>query len=450
MVCGAYAPAPPPSDAVREVVVDARRVVRRGLDRFFGIDLNYIRDSDANRPNARPLDAALEEIGVKWLRYPGGEKSNYHLWSVPPYDKPQPHSLKWYGTVKGVRLDFDDFIRHARAAGAEPLVVVGYESEAKTGRTEAQWLADAVAWVRYSKAHGCGVRYWEIGNEDWNHRATPESMAQVVMKFAAEMKKADPAIQVGASGNNDAWWSRFLPIAGSSLDFLTVSEYTGWDWKRFDKFEERPELADTALGAVRAIQRYAPPAARERLRVIVSETNTKDYAEGGWPDNNDLGHALVTFATLGRLASQPLIESAMIWTTRWMTDTEAPSSEFYALDAKNRLIPTGQALKMWGRYTQAELIGTEGEDAFAARSADGRLMTVWILNRETSPCTVHVTLDGDQPYTLVRPHRFAGVSQGDRRPVETALPAIELRHNSWSEEVPPLSVTAYTLEAATR
>lgn len=430
--------------------MDAGRVVRHRMDRFFGIDLNYIRDSDANRPGARPLDAALAELGAKWLRYPGGEKSNYHLWSVPPYRAPEPHSLGWYGTVKGVRMDFDAFIRHSRAAGAEPLVVVGYESEAKTGRTEAQWIADAVGWVRYSNTHGCGVRYWEIGNEDWNHGVPPEAMAKVVKDFATAMKKADASILVGASGNNAAWWSKFLPLAGPSLDFLTVSQYTGWDWKSYSRFLEKPELADTAMGAVHAIQQYAPVSARARLRVIVSETNTKDYAEGGWPDNNDIGHALVTFATLGRLASEPRIESAMVWTTRWMNDEEAPTSECYALDAHNRLTSTGQALAMWGRYTQSELIGTEGEDAFAARSADGSRMTVWILNRESSPRTVHVTVRDGRSYSLARPHRFSGRSATDTAPTEAVLPELELRHNSWSEEVPPLSVTAFTLEASDR
>jgi len=47
------------------------------------------------------------------------------------------------------------------------------------------------------------------------------------------------------------------------------------------------------------------------LRVIVAETNTKDYAENGWPDSNDFGHALVTFATLGHLAFEPKIEAAL-------------------------------------------------------------------------------------------------------------------------------------------
>ena len=76
--------------------VDAHHVLRDGADRFVGINLNYIRDSDANRPHARALSKALKDLGVRWLRYPGGEKSDFYLWSLPPYDKPNPVSLAPY------------------------------------------------------------------------------------------------------------------------------------------------------------------------------------------------------------------------------------------------------------------------------------------------------------------------------------------------------------------
>ena len=53
--------------------VDTQRVLRDGANQWLGINLNYIRDTGANRPaQARPLDKALKEQGVRWLRYPGG------------------------------------------------------------------------------------------------------------------------------------------------------------------------------------------------------------------------------------------------------------------------------------------------------------------------------------------------------------------------------------------
>ena len=89
-------------------------------------------------------------------------------------------------------------------------------------------------------------------------------------------------------GITDSWWKQFLPIASADLDFLSVSQYTGWEWGSYAGYLTHPGLIDTAQGAISAIDRYAASADRKRLRVIVAETNTKDYSKNGWPDSNDL------------------------------------------------------------------------------------------------------------------------------------------------------------------
>src|SRR5512133_691718 len=55
-----------------------------------GINLNYFMDGDRFPDAPRTVTAALEEMGVKYLRYPGGDKSDLNLFSVPPYEKSQP------------------------------------------------------------------------------------------------------------------------------------------------------------------------------------------------------------------------------------------------------------------------------------------------------------------------------------------------------------------------
>jgi hypothetical protein len=426
-------------------VVHCRQVVRHDADMFFGVNLNYIRDRDSNRPQARPLDAALRDLGARWLRFPGGEKSNYHLWSQPPYSKPAPKSLGWYATPQGDRMDFDEFMRHAAAARAEPFVVVGYESKERTGLTKRQWIEAAAAWVRYAKAKHYNVRYWEIGNENWAKRTvSPQDMARTVVEFSKAMKSADPSISVGASGENDRYWRDFLPIASSSLDFLTVSQYTGWAWGRYEHVDDNPDLVDTARQAVEAISRYAMPNDRSRLRVIVAEANTKDYSDHGWSDANDLGHALVTFSTLGRLAKLPLVRATMVWTTRWMNDAEASQSPFYVLDAHNGLLPTGEAIRAWGAFIHSAFLSTEGGDAvnesFAARSEDGRQLTVWMINRGSTQAMARLSLDGPL-YRATSMSRFSGSSPTDRVPRWTDSPPPEVEAGKCEAPLPPLSIT---------
>src|SRR5262245_33726185 len=61
-----------------------------------GINLDFLVDDDRNRPYAvQTLAQALKATGAKYLRYPGGEKSDNYLWSVPPYASSIPTLARW-------------------------------------------------------------------------------------------------------------------------------------------------------------------------------------------------------------------------------------------------------------------------------------------------------------------------------------------------------------------
>ncbi len=434
--------------------VDTDHVLRDGADQFVGIDLNYLRDSDANRPAARPLAVTLKDMGAKWLRYPGGAKSDFHTWSKPPYDKPLPTPLGWYATVPGARMDFDQYIGCAREVGAQPYVVVGYNTSQHSGLSEEQWLENAVSWVRYANiTRKYGVKLWEIGNENWNNnKATPEEMARVVARFSDAMKAVDPSIHVGASGNNDVWWSKFLPVAAPHLDFVSISHYNTWDWKSYDFLVRHPEtdLASNATSALAAIDRYAAPADRARLKVIVAETNSKDYSDKGWPGGNTLGHALVTFETLGALMKQPRIQSAMVWTTRWANDEEAPHNQFYALGAQNQILPTGRAVALWS-FARAKMIAVDGGtglvSAYASCSADRSSLSVWIVNRGYNAVTgVKLGLKSPLNYGKVTCQQLSGTGSDDENPVwKQVTPTSEVESNVLQNiQLPGVSVTVFS------
>ena len=112
--------------------------------------------------------------------------------------------------------------------------------------------------------------------------------------------------------------------------------------------------------------------------MVVAETNSKDYSDGGWPGTNTLGHALVTFDTLGRVMAQPRVLAAMVWTTRWMDDGEGKNSQWYALGPGNETRPTGRAIALWGQFVQSEMLAVSGGNGsvsgYASRSTDGRTL----------------------------------------------------------------------------
>ena len=78
------------------ITVDVASVVSDVSRKPIGINVNFLLDDDANRTTAmQSLAEALKKAGVKYLRYPGGEKSDAYLWSVPPYTSSVPTLARW-------------------------------------------------------------------------------------------------------------------------------------------------------------------------------------------------------------------------------------------------------------------------------------------------------------------------------------------------------------------
>ena len=62
------------------VAINATNILADASRKPIGINMDYLMDSDRRRPDApRSTEAALREMGVRYLRYPGGEKSDTSL-----------------------------------------------------------------------------------------------------------------------------------------------------------------------------------------------------------------------------------------------------------------------------------------------------------------------------------------------------------------------------------
>jgi alpha-L-arabinofuranosidase len=300
------------------------------------------------------------------------------------------------------------------------------------------------------------VRYWEIGNENWqNNTEKPADMAVIVARFADAMKTVDPSIKTGASGAKDQWWSQFLPAAAPHLDFISVSHYENWDWKSYDYLAAHPDfdLTGSAGTALRAIDQFAPPADRERLRVVVAELNSKDYAKDGWPDTNTLGHSLVTFESFGYLLREPRVSAAMLWNTRWVNDEETSDSLMYALDPFNQLTPSGRAVFLWGRYLRDRIVHTAGStgtlSVYASASTDHRSLSIWIVNRSRDAAEgVNVDIAAPLAYGQVEVHRYSGAGPDDKNPIWSEVQEVAVEKNRIHRlSCPGVSATVIELTA---
>ena len=183
-------------------------------NRPVGINLNFFMDGGRFPAPEHTVTEALREMGVRYLRYPGGEKSDLYLFSVPPYEKSEPALARSTGlsdypevitggnAFKYDPLDFDEFMDICHSINAEPVIVVAADNYlldvAKGERVSSreELIRHAAAWVRYANiTKKYGVRYWMIGNESWNNNnknSTAAIYAQDVIDFSVAMKSYRP------------------------------------------------------------------------------------------------------------------------------------------------------------------------------------------------------------------------------------------------------------------
>ncbi|GAA3613009.1 cellulose binding domain-containing protein [Nonomuraea rosea] len=223
----------------------------------------------------------LKDAGVKLLRYPGGSYSDIYHWA----DHTAP------GGYVAPNTDFDTFMRGVRRTGAQAMVTANYG----TGTAE-----EAAAWVRHANVtKGYGVKYWEIGNENYgnghygsaweadNHAdKSPAEYARHVVAYADAMKAADPSIKIGAvlttpanwpdgivaGGDAGTWNKVVLSIAGPKIDFVILHWYPG-------AFDKAAQVTDMIQLTRQQIAAGAGPGS-ERIGIAMTEFNTGTSSGG--------------------------------------------------------------------------------------------------------------------------------------------------------------------------
>lgn len=358
------------SAASSTLTVSPSIVLRDDAANPVGINLNYLKDHEALRPpgTESSLAEALTSAKLGSLRFPGGEKSDNYLWTTPigslrPIARgdPVPAPLApriisrslWPGNdatfahasgdFVAPTLDFDAFIDLCRRSGAEPIVVLAYDSAREvSGLPDAPPLAEliesAAAWVNYANiTRRYGVKFWEIGNESWLIPGqTAARYASHVAQFASALRSVDPSILIGAHGKGLAAWQTLLELAGNSVDWLSVHDYPAYGWSS----GYRPSPQDLTLETDFALQAIGDGP----HTIGVTEINAIDWDPAGWPNRNDTGHALVVFDLIGQQLLKPKVSFVQLWNTRWINNlTHHPAST-------GNLVPNGdfeQELQGW-------------------------------------------------------------------------------------------------------
>jgi hypothetical protein len=462
------------------VVVDAKRVLGRINPRCLGINVNYLMDDESKRINpARTFTSALKELGVRAVRYPGGDKSDSYLWSVPPYDRARPAlavtgDWDWPATDKRLMmpdrktwrtdpLDFDRFMKVARTAGVESSIVVAVDSGFRKSTEHNGTISmdvlvrTASEWVGYARRNRFPVRCWEIGNESY-FEAGARRYAETVIRFAKAMKEADPEVSIGAvalygesvrgdepdKGDKTPWNKAVLEIAGEYIDYLIVHDYPNYGWKSYAGYLTRdPDFTHGIRETRKAIDRWASPKSRDRIRIALTEYGAIDYAKPEWSNVTDLGHALVLVNMIGQYLAEPALDYALMWNTRWVSNYVKPIEVHDALAPDNSLTPTGMALAIWAKFLGTMMLRVEGGrqlKVFAVHTPETGVLNVLVINKGLSPHDLVLLVENCAKTTGDR-WVYSGMGSEDSSPALVRAGPVTLADGRISVNLPPVSLT---------
>jgi alpha-N-arabinofuranosidase len=195
----------------------------------------------------KDLIKATRELGPTLIRWPGGTLTAFYRWKEaigPPTRRKPLVNMCWSG-IETNRVGTHEFIDFCRRTGADPLLVVNFESEGaphwKRDSNNSNRCAgprEAAEWVDYCnnprntlrRRNGAkdafNVRLWQIGNETSYDRSgyDCETAAKRTVAFAKAMRETDPAI--GLIGWGDSGWApRMLEVAGEHLQYLAFHHH---------------------------------------------------------------------------------------------------------------------------------------------------------------------------------------------------------------------------------
>jgi alpha-L-arabinofuranosidase len=432
---------------VTSIVVEPDVVLSDVSHHPIGINVDYFMDDDAYlQPKVRSTTDALRDMGMKYLRYPGGNKSDFYFFSVPPYEKSVPSlartgkeavggsrakMLEEYAGYKFDVLDFDEFMEMCCAIGGEPVICVAADEylvdypEGCAVSTREALIEHAVEWVRYANIKKkYNIKYWMIGNESWheqNKNSTPEIYARDVVDFSRAMKAVDSSIKIIPNGRTIEWWEKVLPIAVKDIDYVCVSNYAVYDYKDgYATYRDNvKDLLREVNAALKGIDKFTSGADKERLKVIVAEYGSMDWA-GKWPHINNMGHNLALFEMTGEQLIQPRVEFSCFWNTRWIRNKEREDSIFDALDKDGNFNANGYGLAIWGNFLAPQMVRTSSTvrvRTFASFDAAKKKLFVYIINKSEEKEVVSLDVKGYTIGSVVQRWEQVGKGPDDTEPV---------------------------------
>ncbi|MDI1256967.1 MAG: alpha-L-arabinofuranosidase C-terminal domain-containing protein [Flavobacterium sp.] len=248
--------------------------------------------------------AALKELGIPNLRWPGGCFADTYHWKDgigPKSERPTMVNQWWGGVTEDNSFGTHDFLDLCEILGTEPYLA------ANVGSGTVKEFTDWVAYVNHSgkspmselrkknnRDKAWGVKFWGVGNEMWGcgGNMTPEFYANLFKQYSTFMTDWDNSGKMFriASGANvaDYHWTEVLmrDIPKNLIEGVALHSYSfvAWDHKGSStKFNEEQyfstmktalKMEELVTKHTEIMDKYDP---EKKIALIVDEW-------GGWYD----------------------------------------------------------------------------------------------------------------------------------------------------------------------
>lgn len=365
----------------------------------------------------------LRNAHITTLRMPGGNWSNNWLWDGVSHWNYKNNYLDsvYSAPTKSWPLSSSQQIALAQSIASEPQICVNYAlaryiNSATPVNDAAHYAAE---WVRkVNDTLGLGVRYWEVGNENYGPWQTGwlvngdtldgDEYGRDFRVFADSMKSADPTIKIGAvvverdngnkSGGYRYWMKKMLPEIQDKADYLAYHEYFTWasdiNTVTTDQVLAGLDLIRLAKDSIEAmVERYTDKPA-DYFPIAFTEYNVR----AGMKDNQFVSAVFIAMA-LGEFMRNG-IGLANLWdivngynaTTgdQGMLSVDDPNSKDYTPH------PSFYVFYLYQKMFGDVLLGSSplvqnGVRLYVSRFATGEL-SLMLVNQTATPHTVGIDL----------------------------------------------------------
>lgn len=428
--------------------VDMSATKKPVVEKPVGVNLFMLMDHDDAQYRKVPMWKAMQNLGVKSIRFNEGEYGDWYLFTHPdslhllshpgaplyPYlidiksrgidrqltDINAPSYPGYALNRAGYRqtIDFNDFMEMCCKSGADdPTIIIPTHPMDRTLAkafypSREDMVKMAAAWVDYAN-NICksGFRFWEIGNEHyWENNDDAYDVewalhcSDMILDMAKAMKERDPSIEIGINGFTQEWLGAMLKYERDGerlidyVDNIVPHQYAKPEIiGTYDKYLAAGEYGLHEVDeAVKALNEANVPDKEKLSSMKIQVTETSAFMAGtpSHKVNNVAWVALANFEHLGYVISTPYVEYAHFWATHWTDDVVYWS----ALKMDNTIAPMGWGVKLWNDNLLDNIWKADLSDnrvrCYASSSADNSLLTLFIVNKSQNKQLCEVNISG--------------------------------------------------------